>query len=174
MPLNLPPGSANPAALNVYATWVFTPTPVAGASVSIFNNGTHTAYLGRSGVNQADGFPVAPGNKPVRLQNINYSLYGCSDVTVGASVSTTNAAYTAGTTSIVTASSIATATYGAGSVLIVGTTVNTGWEAVLVSAISTSGTTVTTSALISDHASGAVIYGGTALPSSIVVQAGVL
>jgi hypothetical protein len=169
--VNLPPGSPNTVAPAVNATWIFTPTPTTTASVSIWNNGTHTVYVGKAGVNQADGMPLAPGNRPMRLQNIGYTLYATSDVTIGASVSTTNAAYTAGTTSIVTSSSVSTA---AGSVLIVGNTVNTGWEAVVVSSVSASGTTVGTSALVSDHASSQPVYAGTALPSSVVVQAGVL
>jgi hypothetical protein len=170
----LPPGSANTVAPAVNATWVFTPTPNVTASVSIWNNGTHNVYVGKSGVNQADGMPLAPGNRPMRLQNILFPLYVCSDVTVGSSISTTNAAYTAGTTTIVTASSIATATYGAGAVLIIGSTVNTSWESVLVTSISASGTTVVTSALVSDHVSGQPVYAGTALPGAVVVQAGVV
>lgn len=170
--VNLPPGSAAPVAPAVNATWIFTPTPVSGASVSIFNNGTHTAYVGKSGVNQADGLPIQPGNRPVRLQNIGYTLYAVSDVTVGASVATLSNAYTAGSTTIVISASAATTTVGA--VLIVGSTVNTGWEAIVIQTVSTSATTVGTTALVSDHASAQPVYTGTALPSSLVVQAGVL
>ena len=167
----LPPGSANAVAPAVNATWIFTPTPVSPATVSIWNNGTHTVYVGKSGVNQADGMPLQPGNRPMRLQNIGYTLYAVSDVTVGSSVSTLSAGYTAGTISIVTGSSVSTS---AGAVLIVGSTVNTGWEAVVVSSVSASGTTIGTTALVSDHANAQPVYSGTALPSSVVVQAGVV
>jgi hypothetical protein len=171
---NLGPGSANAVSPAVNATWIFTPTPSVTASVSIYNNGNHTVYVGKAGVNQADGFPLAPGNKPLRLQNIGYSLYAVSDVTVGSSVSTLNATYTAGTTTIVTGASVATSAAAAGSVLIIGNTANTGWEAVVVGTVSTSYTTIGTTALISDHATGQVVYAGTALPCSLVAQAGVL
>ena len=167
-----PPGSGQSIAPAVTSTWVFTPTPSVTATVSLYNTGRSTVYVGKAGVNQADSMPIPVGNKPVRLQNIGYSLYAVSDVTVGSSVSTLNAAYTAGTTSFVTGSSVTTS---AGSVLIVGTTVNSGWEAVVVSSVSTSGTTVsTTTGFVSDHASGQPVYAGTALAGSLFVQAGVV
>jgi hypothetical protein len=60
-------------------------------------------------------------------------------------------------------------------VLVVGSTVNTGWEPVVVSAISASGTTVTTSAgLLMDHGSGQVVYSATARPGQVQVAAGVV
>ena len=170
------PTPFNAVAPNVYATWVFTPTPnVTAPSVSVFNNGTNVVYLGGAGVNQADGFPLAPGNRPLMLQNIGYSLYACSNVTVGAIVGTLNTSYSAGTAQIVTAASVATASAASGSVWIVGNTAGTGWEAVVVGTHSTSYTTFGTTALVSDHfGTSGVIYTGTALPTSVVVQAGVL
>lgn len=171
------PTPFNAVVPNVYATWVFTPTPsVTGPSVSVFNNGTNVVYLGGAGVNQADGFPLPPGNRPLRLQNIGYPLYACGNVAVGAIAGTLSTAYTAGTTQIVTAASVSSSVTGAGSVLIIGNTLNTGWEAIVVGTRSTSGTTFGTTAFVSDHASGAAgtIYAATALPTSVVVQAGVL
>ena len=170
------PTPFNAVVPNVYATWVFTPTPsVTGPSVSVFNNGTNVVYLGGAGVNQADGFPLPPGNRPLRLQNIGYPLYACSNVTVGAIAGTLSTNYTTGTTTIVTAASVPTAVSGAGSVFIIGNTAGTGWEAVVVGTHSTSYTTFGTTAFVSDHTSAAgIIYAGTALPTSVVVQAGVL
>ena len=172
---NLGAGVPNAISLAVDSTWVFTPTPSVTATVSIWNTGGNTAYIGKSGVDQAGGFPIAPGNKPVRLQNITQSLYACSDVAVGSVLGTLNTNYTAGTVQIVTAASVATTSAASGTVWIVGNTANTGWESVVVGTHSTSYTTFGTTALVGDHTSTAgVIYAGTALPTSIVVQAGVV
>ena len=169
----LGPGVPNTVALPVYATWVFTPTPSVTATVRIWNTGSNTAYVGKSGVNQADSFPIAPGNSPVHLQNITQSLYACSDVTVGALLGTLSTSYTAGSTVFVTAASVSTASIASGAVIVLGSTVNSGWEAVVVGTHSTSYTTFGTTALVGDH--GAVpFYAGTALPTSVVVQAGVV
>jgi hypothetical protein len=171
---NLPPGSANPVVPAVNATWVFTPTTGQTSSVSIWNNGTNIAYIGNAGVTQSHGFPLSPGNRPLRLQNITGSVYACGNVTVGAINGTVSGALTAGSTVIVTAVSMPTAQVAAGSVLIVGNQVNSGWEAVVVSTVSASSTTIGTTALAQDHVTASVIYAGTALPTSVVVQAGVL
>ena len=172
MALNLPPGtpqSVNPA---VTPTWIFTPNTSAVNVIRVSNTGPAPVYVGGLGCCQANGFPVPPGSRPLELQNVTATLYASSAISVGSSVSTLNAAYTAGTTSIVTASSVTTA---AGSVLVVGSTVNTGWEPVVVSAISASGTTVTTSAgLLMDHGSGQIVYAATARPGQIQVAAGVV
>ncbi len=172
---NLGPGVANVVPLAVTSTWVFTPTPSVAATVSLWNTGTHTAFVGRAGANQADSFPLAPGNRPLRLQNIGYSLYGTSDVTIGAIIGTLSTNYTAGTVTIVTAASVPTASAPVGGVFIVGNTLNTGWEAITIATVSTSFTTFGTSALVSDHTSAAgIIYAGTALPTTLVAQAGVV
>ena len=170
MALSIPPGtpqSVNPA---VTPTWIFTPNTSAPNTIEVTNIGQYTVYVGKSGCAQASGFPVNPGSRPLKLQNVNATLYATSRVSVGSSVSTLNAAYTAGTTSIVTASSVATSS----TVLVVGSTVNTGWEAVAVSAVSADGTTVTTSALLMDHGSGQIVYSATAQLGQIRVTAGVV
>ena len=172
MALSIPPGtpqSVNPA---VTPTWIFTANTSAANVIRVTNTGPVPVYVGGLGCVQANGFPVPPGSRPLELQNVSATLYASSGVTGLSSVSTLNAAYTAGTTSIVTADSVATS---AGSVLVVGSTVNTGWEPVVVSAISASGTTVTTSAgLLMDHGSGQVVYSATAVPGRISVAAGVV
>ena len=172
MALSIPPGtpqSVNPA---VTPTWIFTPNTSAANTIRVTNTGQFAVYVGGLGCCQANGFPVPPGSRPLELQNVTATLYASSRVSVGSSVSTTNAAYTAGTTTIVTADSVATS---AGSVLVVGSTVNTGWEPVVVSAISASGTTVTTSAgLLMDHGSGQPVYAATAQLGQISVAAGVV
>jgi hypothetical protein len=158
----------------VTPTWIFSPNTAAAAinTVRVSNLGSYPVYIGGSGTSQPNGFPVYPGGKPLELQGVSASLYASSAVAVGSSVSTLNAAYTAGTTTIVTASSVTTS---AGSVLVIGSTVNTGWEPVVVNAISASGTTVTTSAgLLMDHGSGQPVYAATALPGRLQVTAGVV
>ena len=174
--VQLPPGSANPVSLPVYSTWVFTPNPNSGSinSVSIWNTGSNTAYIGRSGVKQQGGFPIAPGNRPVRLQNINYALYAACDVNIGTLAGTVSGALTAGSTTLVTAASVPTATAAVGSVLVIGSTVNSAWEAVVISTIGTNYTTFGTSAMANDHNTTQLIYAGTAMPTSVVVQAGML
>ena len=169
---NLPAGTPNLVSPAVTPTWAFTPNTSATNTIQVANTGRYPVYVGGLGCCAANGFPVAPGSTPLRLQNVTTTVYASSSVAVGSSVSTLNAAYTAGTTSIVTASSIATS---AGSVLVVGSTVNTGWEPVVVSAISASGTTVTTSSgLLMDHGSGQPVYSATALLGQIQVTAGVV
>jgi hypothetical protein len=103
---------------------------------------------------------------------VTATLYAASYVSVGSSVSTLNAGYTAGASTVVTATSVTTS---AGSVLVVGSTVNTGWESVVVGTVSSSGTTIGTSApLLMDHASGQVVYSATAQIGQIRVSAGVV
>ena len=168
---NLPPGTPNTVNPAVTPTWVFTANPSAANYVRILNTGRYPVYVGGLGCAQVNGFPVPPGGRPVEVP-VNGTLYASSALVVGSSVSTLNAGYTAGTTSIVTGSSVTTS---AGSVLVIGTTVNTGWEPVVVSAISASGTTVTTSSgLLMDHASGQIVYAATAQYGQVQVQAGVL
>lgn len=169
--INLPPGSPNAVAPNVTPTWIFTPTPGEAATVSIYNDGMYPVFIGRSGVSQPDGFPIAPGNKPVRLQNINYPLYAVAHVTVGAQGATVaTAALTAGTTTITMTGTPSLATQGT---YVVGSTVNTGWEVFVVSSIS-GATVTTTTPLTNDHAGGSPVYSATALGGSLVVQAGVV
>jgi hypothetical protein len=166
-----PPGSPNPATPAVTATLVFTPTPGATATVSVYNYGSHNAYIGKSGVNQADGMPVPPGNAPVRLQNFNQNLYAVCDVSVGTLAGSISTAYTAGSTAVVFAASVATS---AGATLIIGNTANTGWEAITVGTVSASGTTISTTPLVSDHIASQPVYLATALGANLLVQAGVV
>lgn len=172
MALNLPPGTGQSVVPAVTPTWIFTPNTSATNTIRVWNTGQYPVFVGGLGCSQPNGFPVPPGSRPLELQNVTATLYATSNVTVGASVSTLNAGYTAGTTSIVTGSSVTTS---AGSVLVVGSTVNTGWEAVVVNTVSASGTTVGTSAgLLMDHASGQVVYAATAQIGRIQVSAGIV
>ena len=169
---NLPPGTPQSVNVIVTPTWIFTPNTSAANTIRVVNTGQYPVYVGGLGCTQANGFPVPAGSRPLELQNVTGTLYASGSLTVGASVSTTNAAYTAGTTSIVTSSSVTTS---AGSVLVVGNTAHTGWEPVVISAISASGTTVTTSSgLLQDHGSGQIVYAATAQPGQVSVAAGVV
>ena len=171
---NFPPGTPSQASPAVTPSWIFSPNTASGAvnTVRVTNLGQYPVYVGGAGCCAANGFPVPPASHPVELQNVTATLYASSAVSVGSSVSTLNAAYTAGTTTIVTGSSVATS---AGSVLVVGSTVNTGWEPVVVSAISASGTTVTTSSgLLMDHGSGQPVYAATAQLGRLQVQPGIV
>jgi hypothetical protein len=172
MALNLPPGTGQSVVPAVTPTWIFTPNTSASNTIRLTNTGQYPIYVGGLGCAQANGFPVPAGSHTIELQNVTATLYASSYVSVGSSVSTLNAGYTAGTTSIVTGSSVTTS---AGSVLVVGNTANTGWEAVVVNAISASGTTVTTSAgLLMDHASGQTVYAATGQIGRLQVLAGIV
>ena len=169
---NLPPGTPQSVNTVPTPTWIFTPNTSAANTLRLNNTGQWPVFVGGAGCSQANGLALPPGGGTVELRGVTATMYATSNVVVGSSVSTLNAGYTAGTTSIVTASSVSTS---AGSVLVVGSTVNTGWEAVVVNAISASGTTVTTSAgLLMDHASGQIVYAGTAQPGQLRVVQGVV
>jgi hypothetical protein len=172
MPLNLPPGTGQSVVPAVTPTWIFTPNTSATNTIRVTNIGQYPVYVGGLGCGQANGFPLPPGSRPLELQNVTATLYAASYVSVGSSVSTLNAGYTAGASTVVTATSVTTS---AGSVLVVGSTVNTGWESVVVGTVSSSGTTIGTSApLLMDHASGQVVYSATAQIGQIRVSAGVV
>src|SRR6266567_8471717 len=96
---NLGPGvpqNLNPA---VTPTWVFTPTPGVNTSFRISNNGGNTVYIGGANVSQYNGIPLAPGCRPVELQNCPFTVYTCSGVSLtGATKVSSATAITAGST----------------------------------------------------------------------------
>lgn len=172
---NFPPGtpsSVNPA---VTPTWIFTPTPnVTGPSVRIYNPGRNTVYVGGSQLTQNNGLPIPPGNRPVELQNIPFTLYALSGVTIGTQAATAAAsALTVGTTAITLTATVPTS-LAAGTTIIVGTTVGTGWEAQVVNSTTASSQITFANPLVQDHNVSAPIFLATPLAAQVIVSPGVL
>lgn len=166
-------GSGNDQHVNLTVTpnWVFTPTPSSPATVRFFNEGRNICYVGQAGVTPNTGFPVPPGCRPVELQNVTQTLYGCSGWTSGAALATTSTASTAGTTSMNFAAG-GMANIPVGTTFLVGT--GTGQEALIVaSSVSTTGITTTTAALF-DHVTSTVANAATVAIGQLRVTAGVV
>lgn len=172
---NFPPGTPNNVNPAVTPTWAFTPTPsVTGPSVRIWNPGRNTLYVGGSQMTQNNSLPIPAGNRPIDLQNCPFTLYALSGVTVGAQAATAAAgALTVGTTAI-TLTAAVPSSLAAGTTIIVGTTVGTGWEAQVVNSTTASSQITFTSPLVQDHVGSSPVFLATALPAQGVFQAGVL
>lgn len=153
-------------------TWVFTPNPVGGASVRLYNEGSQVVYIGGANVSPYNGVPLYPGCRPVEFQNANGTIYTCSNVTGLTSVATLSGALNAGVTAFTTSSSIATIT--AGTTVVLGGT--SGGEVVSVTA--TGGATTTTftisTSTLYDHKNAAVVYTASSTPGQLRVTAGVV
>ena len=176
MPLNLPPGtpqSVNPA---VTPTWVFTPTPNAPATVRISNTGRYPVYVGGSQVTQNNGIQVPPGSRPILMQNVTQTMYALSPVVPSSAVAAgtmSASATTVGTTAI-TLTAVVPATLAAGTTIIVGSTVGTGWEAQVVNSTTASSQITFANPLVQDHAASGVIYTVSYLQGQVGVAAGVV
>lgn len=167
---NFPPGSPNNTSVPANPTWVFTPTPNAPASVSFYNPGSSVVYVGVNPT-PSTGIPILPGNRPVRLQNVNVSLSACSSFTKGAVAGTmTASAITAGTTTLTTAA--APSSLPAGTTFVVGN--GTGAEALVVASTSASSVVTFTAPCLFDHVASSVLNLATFTSAPITVQAGVL
>jgi hypothetical protein len=141
------PGVPNNVNLTPTAMLVFTPNPSANSTVRIVNQGSSTVYVGGANVSANSGIPVAPLAR-IELPVMNTSLYAAGSYGPSTASSTTlAAATTAATTAITTAASVPT-----GSTLLIGNGSGTEFATVTVG-----GTTVGTSPLLYDHASGAAV-----------------
>jgi hypothetical protein len=159
------PQNLNPA---VTPTWVFTPTPLAAATVRIANNGTSTVYLGGVNVSPFNGFPLPPGCRPVELQNCPFTIYTCSNAFGTGATKVVNAnALPAGTTTF----TVTTSGLAAGP-LILG---NVGAQEVVNIASVASSTVITLSTgTLYDHVASATVQTAVAQPTNITVTAGVV
>ncbi len=170
---NLPPGtdqSVNPA---VTPTWVFTPPANGTPTLRLYNTGHSVVWAGGANVSQFNGFPVPPGSKPVELQNVQFTVYTCSNVSVGSTgYTTSSSAMTVGSTVLTTSASVST--IAAGQVLVLGTA--PGQEVVTVTA--TGGSTTTTftlaTATLYDHVASSPVTAATMQPGQVRVTAGVV
>lgn len=141
------PGVPNNVNLTPTATLVFTPNPSANSTVRLFNQGSSTIYVGGANVSANSGIPLAP-NSRIELPAMNAPVYAAGNYGPStASATTLAAASTAGTTAITAAASVPT-----GSTLLIGNGSGTEFATVTVG-----GTTVGTSPLLYDHASGAAV-----------------
>lgn len=171
---NFPPGTPQALAPAVTPTWVFTPTPGAiPATLRIQNLGTSTVYVGGVNVSQFNGLPIAPGNRPLELQNCPFTVYTCSGVSPTATGYTLAAsALAAGSSAFTTSASVASLV--AGSVVILGASGSQ--EVVSVSA--TGGATTTTFTLATntlyDHVASSPATLATTVIGRVQVQAGVV
>jgi hypothetical protein len=158
-------------------TWVYQPPAnLSGspyqANVRLFNEGTNIVYVGGANVSPFNGLPLFPNSRPVELNNVSGTLYSCSNVLSGSSVSTANAAYSANTNSFVTATSVPTANFYVGAPFLIGVP-GFGQEVLVISTISTSYTTIgTTTNSLYDHKTGTPIYAATSVSGQLRVTAG--
>lgn len=162
----------NPA---VTPTWVFTPNTSAASTVQFINIGRYPVYVGGSQVTQNSGLPIPPGTtKPVRFIGVTTQMYALSGVVAGSAAGTmSSSAVTVGTTAITLTATVPTS-LAAGTTIIVGSTVGTGWEAQVVNSTTASSQITFANPLVQDHAGSGVIYTATALPAQVRVERGVL
>jgi hypothetical protein len=161
--------SVNPA---VTPTWIFTPTPNVTPTVQIVNTGRNPAYIGTSGLDQPGGFQLLPGSHPLRLQNVQATLYAISGVSVGAASGTMSASAVAAGSTAITLTTAVPASLAAGTTIVVGSTANTGWEAQVVATTTATSQLTFANALVNDHVNGSVVYVATANPAQLRVTAG--
>jgi hypothetical protein len=161
----------NPA---VTPTWVFTPNTSAASTVHFYNIGRYPVYVGGSQVTQNNGLPILPGGSGVQLIGVVSQLYALSGVQAGSAAGTmSSSAVTVGTTAITLTATVPTS-LAAGTTIIVGSTVGTGWEAQVVNSTTASSQITFANPLVQDHAGSGVIYTATALPAQVRVERGVL
>ena len=155
--------------------WVFTPNASAPqANVTFVNIGRNTVYVGGSQLTQNNGLPIQPGGKPVELIGVTGSLYALSGVTGLAAAGTMSAsAVTVGTTAITLTTTVPTG-LAAGTVIVVGSTTGTGWEAQVVATTTASSQITFANGLVQDHVASGVIYTATAAYGQVRVERGVL
>jgi hypothetical protein len=156
-------------------TWVFTPAAgLSGNTLRLLNEGSNVLYIGQSAVTPSTGFPLLPGNRGVELQNVNSSIYACSGVVAGtaaATVSTTLASMTAGTTGVTVASG-GMANIPVGTTFLIGT--GTGQEALVVATSASTTAITTTTATLFEHGPADVIKSCTTVIGQLRATAGVL
>jgi hypothetical protein len=164
---NLGPGvplNYNPA---VTPTQVYTPTPNAAATCRIINNGGSTVWVGGANVSKFNGLPLAPGNRPIELQNCPTAVYAAADVSASGAAAVTNAALAAGVTTF----TVTTTGLAAGPAILG----NAGAQEVINIASVASSTVLTLSnATLQDHVTAATVATAVARVSNVTVFAGVV
>jgi hypothetical protein len=171
----LPPGtgqSVNPA---VTPTWIFTPPSASvTTTLQIINTGHYPVYIGPSGVDEPGGMAIPPGSHPLRLQNVQQTLYAISGVvSTGQAATAATGAVTAGTTAITLTATVPTS-LAAGTTIIVGNTTGTGWEGQVVASTTASSQITFANGLVNDHVGSSPIYTATMLPGQVSIIAGIL
>jgi hypothetical protein len=161
--------------VNVTATptWVFSPNPsAASSSLRLYNEGSQPVYVGGANVTPLNGLLIPPGSRPLELQNVNSTVYTCSNAVAGAStqaatLGTGTGIATVGTTKLTVTTM--SAAFSAGAILQLGTSTNI--EYVVVA--STATTVVTLSnPTIYYHAVGDVMTVATSTIAQLRVTAG--
>jgi hypothetical protein len=174
---NLPPGTPNTVNPAVTPTWAFTPPSASvTATVRLYNTGRTPVYVGGSQVTQNNGLLIPPGSRPVEMQNVTQTLYALSPVVAGSAVAAgtmSASAVTVGTTAITLTATVPTS-LAAGTTIIVGSTVGTGWEAQVVNSTTASSQITFANPLVQDHVGSGVIYTATAQLGQIGVAGGVV
>lgn len=173
---NFPPGTPNNVNPAVTPTWVFTPTPNAPATVRISNPGRYPVYVGGSQVTQNNGIQIPAGSRPIEMQNVTQTMYALSPVVASSAVAAgtmSASATTVGTTAITLTATVPTS-LAAGTTIIVGSTVGTGWEAQVVNSTTASSQITFANPLVQDHAASGVIYTASYLQGQVSVTAGVV
>ena len=142
----------------------------------ISNTGRYPVYVGGSQVTQNNGIQVPPGSRPILMQNVTQTMYALSPVVPSSAVAAgtmSASATTVGTTAI-TLTAVVPATLAAGTTIIVGSTVGTGWEAQVVNSTTASSQITFANPLVQDHAASGVIYTVSYLQGQVGVAAGVV
>lgn len=136
--------------VNGQAKQVYTPGKVGTPHAVIANRGTSTVYLGQSGVNAANGFPLLPGMEIV-IPNAQVALFAAAGgITTTTPSTTTSAVAAVGATSITVTSN---AGFANGQLAVVGS----GANQEVVSITGTGAGTVTCSATVYPHNTGETI-----------------
>jgi hypothetical protein len=154
-------------------TWVFSPNPVGGATVRLYNEGSQPVYVGGSNVTPLNGLPLFPGGRPMELQGVNSTVYTCSNSAVGANTAAatlgTGGIATVGTTKLTVTT--ANASHVGGAVLLLGTGTNV--EPTVVLSVASTVYTLSNPTLYY-HPVGDVMTLATSIPGQLRVTAGVV
>jgi hypothetical protein len=153
-------------------TWVFTPNPVGGASVRLYNEGSQPVYIGGVSVSPFSGLPLFPGSRPLEVQNAQGTIYTCSNVSVGANSATVTSASTVGQTTFTTAAA-PPAALAAGSTFVLGVA-GGGQEVLVVASTSASSVVTTTTGALYAHQGTTLVYAASTSPGQLRVTAGVV
>jgi hypothetical protein len=129
---------------------VYNPAPAGVPTMFLNNNGPATVYLGGANVTAGSGFPLPPGQS-LDVSRATASVYAVSGFAASSTATTTTAAISGGATSVPVTAGTGLAN---GSYIEVGATTT----AEVVKITSGGGTTtLTTTALSYDHASGVAV-----------------
>ena len=153
-------------------TWVFTPNPVGGASVRLYNEGTQLVYVGGVNVSPYNGLPLWPGSRPVEIQNANGTIYTCSNVNLTTTVMTAaSSALAAGASSLSTTAVVASG-FAAGTVFVLGA--GNAKDVLVVASTAANSTITFTTNTLYDHVGSSLLTAATSIPGQLRVTAGVV